>query len=159
MLKSRIVVSVILAILLLSGIYFWKNRTSPAQKYINEKWKFSLEIPYGFLVDETDNFLYVVKEPTPDDETPFPEMRVKIEQGNKTTIDPSNDLEVISQTKVSINKVSGHKTVIIYGDLPEGTMCPVYRLHYNDIVYEFSLYECLESSIFESVVISFRIIR
>ncbi|OGM32672.1 hypothetical protein A2803_01270 [Candidatus Woesebacteria bacterium RIFCSPHIGHO2_01_FULL_44_21] len=167
----RIIVAVILVVILLTGIYFWQNKTIPdiiptisdktssAEKYINKKWKFSLEIPGGFFVDETDTFLYIVKEPTLDDETPSPDMRVKIEQGSKTTIDSNDDLKVLSQTNVSINNIPGHKTIVSYGSLPEGNGCPIYRLHNSGTVYELSLYECLESSIFETVVKSFKIIK
>ena len=111
------------------------------QNYTNTKWNFSLTIPEGYLVEETDNLFYVVKKPSLDNETPLPEMRIKIEQSSKTNIDETKDEKVVNQEPVLIN---------------EG-QCPVYRLRYNGTVYEFSLYECLESAIFETVVKSFKI--
>lgn len=162
------IVLVILAILV-GGIYFWqKNTISQTPKlsdqavseanYTNDKWKFSLDIPEGYLVRGEEDILYVVKKPTPDNETPIPEMKIKIEQGSQTTVETTQDLTMVSQEQVSINNIDGHKTVVSYKDYPEGSQCPIYRLHKNGTVYEFSLYECLESAIFETVVQSFKII-
>ncbi|MBI2022429.1 hypothetical protein HYS97_01075 [Candidatus Daviesbacteria bacterium] len=166
---SKIIVIISVAVIL-GGIYIWQNKnaveTTPAnsvpivseQNYINKDWKFSLSIPEGFQVSGDDTLLYVVKKPTTDDETPAPDMRIRIEQGSKTTIDPADDLTVVSQEEVVINNVKGHKIVVSYEDYPEGSKCPIYRLHYERVIFEFSLYECLESAIFESVVQSFKII-
>jgi len=153
------IIVVLLVVGLLSSVYFWQGRkVSDEQNYINKEWNFSLNLPEGYLVSGEDTLLYIVKKPTADDETPAPDMRIKIEQGNKTTIDPDGDLKAVSQEEVTINNVKGHKTVVSYKSYPEGSECPVYRLHHEGVVYELSLYECLESPIFESVVQSFKII-
>lgn len=169
MTKIFIVVLVILAVLV-GWIYFWQNKTisetnsqisdqsPPKSNYININWKFSLDIPEGYLVRDEEDIFYVVKKPAADDETPSPEMTIKIEKGSKTTIDASEEMKVISQESVLINGVDGHKTIVAYDSYPEGTECPIYRLHKNGLVYGFSLYECLESDIFESVVQTFKII-
>lgn len=133
-----------------------KFNNSPQANYINGVWEFTLQIPQGFLVEGEGTLLHVVKKPSADNETPSPEMNIKIEQGNKTTIDASGEITVVSQESVSINSIQGHKTIVSYKDYPEGSQCPIYRLHKNGTVYEFSLYECLDSAIFEPVVQSFK---
>ena len=152
-----------------SIIYFRQNKVAPdsklpneitsQQNYTNTKWKFSLTIPEGYLVEETDNLFYVVKKPAVDNETPLPDMRIKIEQSSKTTIDATEEKIVVNQEPVLINNIQGHKTVVSDKSYPEGNQCSVYRLQDNGTIYEFSLYECLESSIFETVVKSFKIIQ
>lgn len=162
-------VAVILAAIAVSGVYFWQNKTvsetnsqipdqsPPKSNYINTNWKFSLDIPEGYLVQDEEDIFYVVKKPTPDDETPSPELRIEIEKSSQTTM-ATSDKTIVSAEKVTINGVQGHKTVISYKDYPEGNQCPIYRLLSGGVVYEFSLYECLESAIFETVVQSFKII-
>ena len=155
------IIVVILVIVALGSIYFWQNSqvvSKAEQNYINGEWNFSLKLPEGYRVSGEDTLLYVVKNSTLEDETPAPEMRIKIEQGSKTTIDSDDDLKVVSKNKVSINNIQGHKMIISNTSLPERNECSIYRLHHNGVVYEFSLYECLESSIFETVVQSFKII-
>ncbi len=170
MFKSNIIIVLIILVTVVSGIYFWRNKTisnifatildkTSSEKYINEQLRFSIEIPKDYLVQETDDYLYVVKKPTLYNETPSPDIRINIEQGSKTTIDSSDDLNVLRQIEVSIHNIPGHKTVVSYGSLPKGNECPIYRLRNNGTVYEFSPYECLESSIFEPVVKSFRVIQ
>lgn len=155
----KIVLLVILAVILAVGVYYWQNRTVTDQaNYLNENFKFRLQIPKGFLIEGDDTLLHVVKEPTADNETPSPEMNIKIEQGNKTTIDANKEMTIVSQESVSINSIKGYKTVVSYKSYPEGNQCPIYRLQSGGVVYEFSLYECLESAIFETVVQSFKII-
>lgn len=134
---------------------FSQEPESTAGNYTNAKWKFSLAIPEGFLVQGDDTLLHVTKKPTVDNETPLPEMSIKIGQGSKTTIENSAEIKVISQEAVSVNNVGGHKIVVSYKSYPEGNKCPIYRLHHSGVVYEFSLYECLGSDIFETVVGSF----
>jgi len=149
----------LLVVVILGSIYYWQGRkVSDEQNYLNEEWKFSLSIPEGFLVSGNDTLLSIVKKPSLDDETPAPDMRIKIEKGDTTSIDPADDLKVVSQEEISINNVKGHKTVVSYKDYPEGSECPIYRLHHEGVIFELSLYECLESAIFESVVQSFKII-
>src|SRR3990172_4883892 len=104
-----------------SIIYFRQNKVAPdsklpneitsQQNYTNTKWKFSLTIPEGYLVEETDNLFYVVKKPAVDNETPLPDMRIKIEQSSKTTIDATEEKIVVNQEPVLINNIQGHKTV------------------------------------------------
>lgn len=161
-----LVIVTVIASVVISVYLVFQNQNKPASKfinssqanYLNEKWKFSLDIPEGFLVQDEADILYVVKEPTPDNETPFPEMRIKIEQGSKTTVDANDTMDVISQTAISINNIPGHKVVVSHKSYPIGNRCPIYRLQNSGIIYEFSLYECLDSSIFEPVVKSFKII-
>jgi cytoskeletal protein RodZ len=160
----------LLTIVLLFAFYFWQNRqvsdktpldsvpSTSQQNYINKEWKFSLKLPEGYFVSGDGTLLYAVRKPSADDETPTPDLRIRIEQGSKTTIDPADDSKVVSQEEVAINNVRGHKIVVSYEDYPEGSECPVYRLHSKGVVYELSLYECLESPIFEGVVQSFKII-
>lgn len=156
----KIVLLVILAVIVAGSIYFWQNKTTTNSQanYINEAWKFSLEIPQGFLVEGTDSPFHVVKEPTLENETPSPEMRIKIEKGSQTAMQSDKDMTVVSSEKITVNGVQGHKTVVSYKDYPAGNQCPIHRLHASGVVYEFSLYECLESEIFETVVQSFKII-
>lgn len=154
-----VLVVVIAAVVLVSGVYFWQNRTiSDEQNYTNAKWKFSLDIPEGYLVQDEEDILYVVKKPTPDNETPSPEVRIKIKKGSQTTVDAGEGMTVVSEEKITINDIPGHKTVVSYTNYPDGNKCPFYRLQSGGVVYEFSLYECLESAIFEPVVQSFKII-
>lgn len=164
-----VILFVILAVAILGGIYYTKREvktgTTDSQElestqgnYTNAKWKFSLAIPEGYLVQGDDTLLHVTKKPTADNETPSPEMNIKIGQGSKTTVDNSAEIKVISQEAVSINNIGGHKIVVSYKSYPEGNKCPIYRLHHSGVVYEFSLYECLGSDIFETVVGSFNII-
>lgn len=139
--------------------YTFTSETESSQNdYTNAKWQFSLGIPEGFLITGDDVLLYVVQKPTVDNETPLPEMKIKIEQNSKTTIDNTEEMKVISQEAVSINNIQGHKTVVSYESYLKGNECTIYRLHHKGVVYAFSLYECLESAIFESVVQSFKII-
>lgn len=164
-------ISIVLVILAISvgGIYFWQkntisqtpkpsDQTASEANYTNAKWKFSLNIPEGYLVQDEEDVLYIVKKPTPDNETPSPEMRIKIKEGNQTTMEPDKDMKVVSEEEIIINNIQGHKTVISYKSYPEGNQCPIYRLQSGGVVYEFSLYECLESDIFETVVKSFKVI-
>lgn len=164
-------ISIVLVILAISvgGIYFWqKNTISQTPKpsdqavseanYTNAKWKFSLNIPEGYLIKGDDTLLHVVQKPTLDNETPIPEMSIKIEKSSQTTMESSEDMTVVSEEKIIINDIPGHKIVVSYKGYPEGNQCPIYRLLSGGVVYEFSLYECLESAIFETVVQSFKII-
>lgn len=137
---------------------FSQEPESTAGNYTNAEWRFSLAIPEGFLVQGEDTLLHVTKKPIVDNETPIPEINIKIGQGSKTIIDNSAEIKVISQEAVSVNSIQGHKIVVSYKSYPEGNQCPIYRLHRSGIVYEFSLYECLDSDIFETVVDSFNII-
>ena len=155
------IIVVILVIVALGSIYFWQNSqvvSKAEQNYINGEWNFSLKLPEGYRVSGEDTLLYVVSKPTPENETPTPEMRIKLEQGSQTSIDKTDSLVIVSQEEISINNTVGHKISVSYKDYPEDSQCPIYRLHNNGVVYEFSLYECLESEIFESVVQSFNII-
>lgn len=133
-----------------------KFNNSPQANYINGVWEFTLQIPEGFLVEGEGTLLHVVKKPTPDNETPSPEVKIKLEKGSQTTVNTGEDMTMVSEEKIIINGIKGHKTVVSYKDYPEGNQCPVYRLHKNGTVYEFSLYECLESAIFETIVQSFK---
>lgn len=133
------------------------NISAASQNYTNEEWKFALEIPKGYSVEGSDGLFYVVKDSDVNYEAPQNEIRIRIEKGNKTAVDPDKSTEIISEEATSINGVQGHKTVVSYKDYPEGNRCPFYRLQNSGIIYEFSLYECLESDIFETVVRSFKI--
>jgi len=119
-------------------------------EYTNSKLGFSLQIPDGYLVSQvSDGMLQIVSKPTPQNETPLPEVTVRV--GNLEDIKSDT---IVKEENVEINGVAGKKFTVSYG---EG-QCPVYRFSNQEKIYEFSLYECLESNIFEDVVKSFRII-
>lgn len=130
--------------------------STSSQNYTNEEWKFALEIPKGYSVEGSDGLFYVVKDSDVELEAPQNEIRIRIEKDSKTTVSPDESTEIISEETVSINGIQGQKTVVSFKDYPKGNRCPIYRLQSSGIVYEFSLYECLESDIFEAVVKSFK---
>ena len=125
-----------------------ENQVSP--RYVNQDLKFSLQIPDNYLVSKTsENTFQVVSKPTPGNETPLPEINIKV--GN---LDDIKSDTIIKEENVLVGGITGKKFTVSYG---EG-QCPVYRFNSQGKIYEFSLYECLESNIFEDAVKSFRII-
>lgn len=143
------------------------NEVSPAAptaepegtEYVNSELGFSLQIPDGYLISQISAGMFqIVSKPTPENETPLPEMNLFIksneEVGNMEGW--TKTASIVKEESVEINGVVGKKFVI--SDSTTGGQCPVYRLGNQGVVYEFSLYECLESNIFEDVVKSFRVI-
>jgi cytoskeletal protein RodZ len=169
---SIIVAVIVTAIVVGGGVYLWQRQQTPTQEsielsnlenipsvsgenqvgpeYVNQNLKFSLQIPDGYIVDKTsENTFQIVSRPTSENETPLPEVNIKV--GN---LDDIKSDTIIKEENVEIGGVAGKKFNVSFG---EG-QCPVYRFDSQSKIYEFSLYECLESNIFEDVVKSFRII-
>jgi len=131
-----LITAIITAVIVGGGVCLWQNKdvTPEVQpeieiseaNYQNEELKFSLDIPEGYSVTGEKGFFFVTKKPTQEDETPLPEMNIRVE-----------NREAVS----------------------ENDRCPTYRLAHDGKIYELSLYECLESEIFEDVVKSFQIIK
>lgn len=171
---TLVVAVVITAFIVGGGVYFWQTKdvVPTAQpkialpelpvtpnNYQNTKWNFSLDVPEGYAVSGEDASLLVTKKAAQGDETPLPEVTITISSGDVTTMGSSDSMSVIERTDVLINGVKGAKSVVSYSAYPTGNQCPIYRLTNNGILYEFSLYECLESEIFEPLVESFKIIK
>ncbi|MFA5413044.1 MAG: hypothetical protein WC348_00690 [Patescibacteria group bacterium] len=169
---SIIVAVIITAIVVGGGVYLWQRQQAPTQEsselsnlenapsvseenqvspgYVNQDLKFSLEIPNGYIVDKTsENTFQIISRPTPENETPLPEINIKVGE-----LDDIKSDTIIKEENVEVNGIAGKKFTVSYG---EG-QCPVYRFDSQGKIYEFSLYECLESAIFEDVAKSFRII-
>lgn len=130
--------------------------TAP-QNYMNKEWKFALTIPEGYLINGANGLFHITKKPTSGNETPLPEITVKAEQSSKIAISSEEGMEVVSREPVVINNVKGYKTIVSYDNYPEGNQCPIYIFNQGGVAYEVSLYECLESDIFETLVKSFKI--
>lgn len=125
-----------------------EDQVSPG--YVNQDLKFSLEIPDEYIVNKTsENNFQVISKPTAENETPLPEINIRA--GNLEDVKSDT---IIKEENVEVGGIAGKKYTVSYG---EG-QCPVYRFDSQGKIYEFRLYECLESSIFEDVVKSFRVI-
>jgi hypothetical protein len=170
---TTIIVAVIItAIIVGGGVYLWQKQQTPVQEsselsnlentpsvseenqvgpgYVNQELKFSLQIPNGYIVDKTSESIFqIISGPTPENETPLPEVNIKVGD-----LDDIKSDTIIKEENVEVGGIAGKKFTVSYG---EGK-CPVYRFNSQGKIYEFSLYECLESTIFEDVVKSFRII-
>ncbi|MFA5128457.1 MAG: hypothetical protein WC445_00665 [Patescibacteria group bacterium] len=167
-----LIVVIVTAIVVGGGVYLWQRQQTPTQEsielsnlentppvsgenqvgpeYVNQNLKFSLQIPDGYIVDKTsENTFQIVSKPTPQNETPLPEVNIKV--GNLDDI--KSDI-IIKEENVLVGGIAGKKFTVSFG---EG-QCPIYRFDSQGKIYEFSLYECLESNIFEDVVKSFKII-
>ncbi|OGF21645.1 hypothetical protein A2316_01105 [Candidatus Falkowbacteria bacterium RIFOXYB2_FULL_38_15] len=162
---SKIILAVlILAIVGIGVIYYWQNfrqqdYVQPATTtYTNEKWNFSLEIPEGYFVSDHESFLYVVKKEAPGKES-LPEISLNIKQYDITTTNTAPTADLGMEESIIINGISGKKSFGSYSVYPAANACPIYRLHQDGTIYEFSLYECLDSDIFEKVVNSFKITK
>src|SRR6185295_1466734 len=135
-----------------------KEMETPQGNYVNNTWGFALEIPTGYEVTGDDNSFSVVKEVGSDEPTSLPEFHVQMSKSASTSIIENADQKIISTEDVTINGVSGKKSIVSYASYPEGSACPIYRLENAGTIYEFSLHECLDSAIYETVVRSFRLL-
>ncbi len=163
---------IITAIVVGGGVYLWQKQRTPTKEsielsnlenipavseenqaspeYVNQDLKFSLQIPDDYIVDKTsENTFQIISKSIPENETPLPEVNIKVGD-----LDDIKSDTIIKEENVLVGGVAGKKFTVSYG---EG-QCPIYRFDSQSKIYEFSLYECLESNIFEDVVKSFRII-
>lgn len=182
-----LVVSVALAAALAGGlaVYFWKSAPEPSPYqaltvreavtptvkdkttvepavYRNEEFGISLAIPEGYRVIEHDTQLDIVKKPTPQNETPTPEMTISLSKGGLDYILDKNEKFEVNED-VSFNGVSGKrlKVTLLHPD-PNINLefCDFYRFAGTENrVYEFRLWECLESPIFDRVVKSIKLLK
>jgi len=166
---TKIIVAIVVILIIAgSGIYFWRIRSASIKSelnslqgtYVNESWNFSLKLPDGYFVSGDEDLLHVIRQSAPGNES-LPEMNILLEKSNVNEVEETKSVKVVSKEDVIINGINGVKSIVSYPTNPIITdeQCPIYRLENNGTVYEFSLYECLESDIFEEVVQSFKVIK
>ncbi|OGF21403.1 hypothetical protein A2316_03720 [Candidatus Falkowbacteria bacterium RIFOXYB2_FULL_38_15] len=166
---KNIATVVVILIVAGSGIYFWQARNASIESelnsiqetYVNGDWNFSLKLPDGYFVSGNDDLLSVIKQSAPGNES-LPEMDIRLKKSNSLEVTDTKSEKIISKENVTINGISGVKLIVSYPNNPtlaNGGQCPVYRMQNNGTVYEFSLYECLESDIFEKIVQSFKVLK
>lgn len=140
------------------------EKPSPTQtnEYRNEKLGLSLTIPEGYRVVEHDNRLDIVKKPTPQDETPMPDLTVNVTKGDQTYVLGENE-KFETAEDFPVNGIPGKRYKVVQINPPSNVnieYCDFYRFAGTGYrAYEFRRWECLESPIFDQVVQSLKLLK
>ncbi|MBI5654866.1 hypothetical protein HZC53_04420 [Candidatus Uhrbacteria bacterium] len=134
--------------------------SSDVGAYRNEKFGLSLTLPEGYRAVEHEKQIDIVKKPTPQDETPMPEMTIGVYWDELENYGLSRGEIIKNKENVEYNGVKGIKfiTELIYDKTT--ALCDSYRFAGTDNrIYEFRLWECLDSPIFDQVVKSIKLLK
>jgi hypothetical protein len=138
------------------------DQTTETTAYRNEKFGISLVIPDGYRVVEHDTRLNIVKMPSPQDETPMPDLTVSLTAGNQEYVLDENE-QFETAEDFSVNGIPGKRYKVTLknpGPNMNYAFCDFYRFAGTENrAYEFRLWECLESPIFDQVVKSIKLLK